>query len=384
MLALDNGDKIRGDASSATVVDFTIHGVVGTTITQLADGQLAAAIGDLYTAGATVIVTSITLVNTDTVDRTVNLYLTPSGGTARRLIPKTMTLAAGYSLMFDGAKFEVINTSGQILSSKAGGVVGPASSTDNAVVRFDGATGKIIQNSGIIVSDVDAVTGVTSLTVDNVVVNGNDISSTSGNLTLTPVTGSNITLDGTITVDAGVVAGVTSITSSAYVGLPASVYLGAEAAYLPATNPAVFNEVAGATTYAGWSYLAFDKTTAQTAVWRVPLPDYNGGNIIVTAYAKAQTTPAGNVTGQFDIHTIGLATGEEYNAAVLTDTTVNLSLAFTTSTHEHHVVIASATIDPANVAADDLLCIGLVRDVTTDDLDSDLQLLGILLEYTRT
>jgi len=336
MLALDNGDKIRGDASSATVVDFTIHGVVGTTITQLADGQLAAAIGDLYTAGATVIVTSITLVNTDTVDRTVNLYLTPSGGTARRLIPKTMTLAAGYSLMFDGAKFEVINTSGQILSSKAGGVVGPASSTDNAVVRFDGATGKIIQNSGVIVSDGNAVTGITS------------------------------------------------ITSDAYVGLPASVYLGAEAAYLPATNPAVFNEVAGATTYAGWSYLAFDKTTAQTAVWRVPLPDYNGGNIIVTAYAKAQTTPAGNVTGQFDIHTIGLATGEEYNAAVLTDTTVNLSLAFTTSTHEHHVVIASATIDPANVAADDLLCIGLVRDVATDDLDSDLQLLGILLEYTRT
>lgn len=161
------------------------------------------------------------------------------------------------------------------------------------------------------------------------------------------------------------------------------IYLGAESAYLPATNPAVFNEVVGATTYGGWSYLAFDKTTAQTAIWRVPVPGYNNGNITVTVYAKCQTTPSGNVTGQFDIYTIGLATTEEFNEAVLTDTTVNVSLPFTTATHEHHVVIASATIDPANVATDDLLILGLVRDVTTDDLDSNLELLGVLITYTK-
>lgn len=34
-----------------------------------------------------------------------------------------------------------------------GDVVGPASSTDNAIVRFDGTTGKLIQNSGITVAD---------------------------------------------------------------------------------------------------------------------------------------------------------------------------------------------------------------------------------------
>ncbi len=45
---------------------------------------------------------------------------------------------------------------------------------------------------------------------------------------------------------------------------------------------------------------------------------------------------------------------------------------------------ASATIDPANVAADDLLIFGLSRDVATDNLDSDLQLIGVLLEYIRS
>lgn len=36
-------------------------------------------------------------------------------------------------------------------------VTGPASATDNAVVRFDGATGKTIQDSGVIIDDSDNV-----------------------------------------------------------------------------------------------------------------------------------------------------------------------------------------------------------------------------------
>lgn len=45
----------------------------------------------------------------------------------------------------------------------SGDVTGPASSTDNAVVRYDLTTGKIIQNSVVIISDAGAVTGVTTL-----------------------------------------------------------------------------------------------------------------------------------------------------------------------------------------------------------------------------
>jgi hypothetical protein len=44
-----------------------------------------------------------------------------------------------------------------------GNMTGPASATDNALVRFDGSTGALVQNSGVIVSDANAITGVASL-----------------------------------------------------------------------------------------------------------------------------------------------------------------------------------------------------------------------------
>lgn len=70
----------------------------------------------------------------------------------------------------------------------SGDTTGAASSTDNAAVRFDGAGGKTLQNSGVIISDANAVSGVTQLDVDNVRVDGNTVSTTNanGSLTLAP------------------------------------------------------------------------------------------------------------------------------------------------------------------------------------------------------
>ena len=57
------------------------------------------------------------------------------------------------------------------------------------------------------------------LQADNIRIDGNAITSTAGtDLTITPVAGQQIVLDGTIVVDAGVVTGATSITSTAFVG----------------------------------------------------------------------------------------------------------------------------------------------------------------------
>jgi hypothetical protein len=57
----------------------------------------------------------------------------------------------------------------QTIAASGGGsgdVVGPASSTDNALVRFDGATGKLIQNSVVIVGDSTGnMSGVGTLSV---------------------------------------------------------------------------------------------------------------------------------------------------------------------------------------------------------------------------
>ena len=69
-----------------------------------------------------------------------------------------------------------------------GDVVGPASATDNAIVRFDNTTGKLLQDSTVTVSDTGALAGVTQLDVDNIRVDGNTISTTNanGDLNITP------------------------------------------------------------------------------------------------------------------------------------------------------------------------------------------------------
>ena len=125
MLALDSGDKIRGDASAANVVDYTINGISGSVITQLADGQLPAAEGDLFTAGAAVAVASITLCNTDSA-RTVNLYLQPSGGTSRRIIAKDTSLGVGNSLHFSGDKVTILSPSGGLVTTHEAHTLGGA------------------------------------------------------------------------------------------------------------------------------------------------------------------------------------------------------------------------------------------------------------------
>lgn len=60
---------------------------------------------------------------------------------------------------------------------------------------------------------------LTTLTVDDITINGNTISSAgASSLSITPTAGQAILLDGTISIDAGVVTGATSITSTTFVG----------------------------------------------------------------------------------------------------------------------------------------------------------------------
>jgi hypothetical protein len=73
--------------------------------------------------------------------------------------------------------------------------------------------------TGAAQSAITSLGTLTTLSVDNITINGNDISSTAGtDLTLTPLSGQQLVLDGTVIVDAGVVTGATSITSTAFVG----------------------------------------------------------------------------------------------------------------------------------------------------------------------
>jgi len=126
MICLDNTDVIEGGASVDAVIDYTMHGLVGTAFTQLAAGVMNTTLtAVLYTAGAAVSVVSIIIVNKHTSAVDVTLCLDPAnGGNPRYLIPKIMTLQAGYSCHYDGQRLMVIDG--------AGGIVSGASVSDTA------------------------------------------------------------------------------------------------------------------------------------------------------------------------------------------------------------------------------------------------------------
>ncbi|NDG33136.1 hypothetical protein EB118_24095 [bacterium] len=78
--------------------------------------------------------------------------------------------------MYDGTQFLLMNDPAGTIGT--GDVVGPASATDNAVVRFDGTTGKLVQNSAVTVADTTGdITGGKF--------NGLTVTTTTGTLTIT-------------------------------------------------------------------------------------------------------------------------------------------------------------------------------------------------------
>ena len=110
------------------------------------------------------------------------------------------------SLEFKDAYFDGTVTSDAFVGPLTGNVTGNASGTAATVTT---AAQSAITSLGTL----------TALQVDNLNINGNTISSTAGtDLLITPLSGQQIVLDGTIIIDAGVVTGATSITSTALVG----------------------------------------------------------------------------------------------------------------------------------------------------------------------
>jgi len=103
-----------------------------------------------------------------------------------------------------GTGITVTNSAGAITIAASGGggsgdVVGPASATDNALVRFDTTTGKLVQNSVGILSDTGAISGLTDISASGAVTlsggTANGVTYLNGSKVLT--SGSALTFDGT-------------------------------------------------------------------------------------------------------------------------------------------------------------------------------------------
>jgi hypothetical protein len=100
-----------------------------------------------------------------------------SGGTGQStytngqlLIGNTTGNTLAKSTLTAGTGISITNGTGSITvaATNNGDVVGPASSTDNAIARFDSTTGKIIQNSGVTIDDSNNVSGVAQLNATTV------------------------------------------------------------------------------------------------------------------------------------------------------------------------------------------------------------------------
>ena len=143
MLTLAANDTIAGVASAATEVTCTIFGMElnGTTETYkvLDQRQLAAAAATIYTvtANGPTFVKSITVVNTDTVSRTFQLF---RGGTAAaNAITPNFSLLPGCSGIYeDGLGWQFYNTAGQLLTASGLSTAGSLS--------LDGPTGVLAQS----------------------------------------------------------------------------------------------------------------------------------------------------------------------------------------------------------------------------------------------
>jgi hypothetical protein len=102
----------------------------------------------------------------------------------------TMTLPVD-----NGTNGQLLQTDGNgnlswYTNTSTGDVVGPASSTDNAVARFDGTTGKLIQNSAVTIADTTGdITGGKY--------NGMTVSTTTGTLTI--ANGKTLATDNSVT-----------------------------------------------------------------------------------------------------------------------------------------------------------------------------------------
>ena len=110
--------------------------------------------------------------------------------TTAAAVPLAANLAQGeLAINITDGKLYYENNSGVVtlLASAAGAsgdVVGPASATDNALARFDLTTGKLIQNSVGILSDAGILTGLTGIT-------------SSGSITFSGLTSGRVTYAGT-------------------------------------------------------------------------------------------------------------------------------------------------------------------------------------------
>ena len=201
-LGAKSGSNLTFNSNTGLLTATLFAGALTGNVTGNASGTAATVTGAAQTA--------ITSVGTLTALQVDNLNINGNTISSTAGTDLLITPLSGQQIVLDGA-----------IVIDAGVVTGATSITSTAFVGAltGNASGTAATVTGAAQTNITSVGTLTALQVDNLNINGNTISSTAGtDLLITPLSGQQIVLDGTIIIDAGVVTGATSITSTAFVG----------------------------------------------------------------------------------------------------------------------------------------------------------------------
>jgi hypothetical protein len=214
-----------------------------------------------------------------------------SGGT-KGLVPAPAAgdAATGKFLKADGA---------WTVPSGGGTVVGPVSSTDNALVVWDGVTGQLVKNS-VVIYTTGALSGITDIANSGTIITDGSIKSKTSLILEDPGAGTN-----TVTHIAGIVSSSYSITWPTAVAA--------------ASNSVLVSSNAGVLTYV----VAASANTASAIVQRDGSGNFAAGIITATLTGNVTGDLTGNVTGNVTGTASGNTTYSANNHGVVLSSSTN-------------------------------------------------------------
>ena len=203
-----------GSATQATVTLAGTDGIVisdGNVMKQALVSDIATYVSSSANAATATTATNVTITDNESTNENNAIVFSSAGD----LDGGNMGLESDGNLNYNPSSGTLTTTTfvGNITGNVAGNVIGDV--TGNIAGNASGTAATVTSAAQ---SNITSLGTLTALTVDNLGVDGNTITANSGAVNITPAAGSAIVLDGTVNVDAGVITGATSITSTAFVG----------------------------------------------------------------------------------------------------------------------------------------------------------------------